>query len=199
MATLMIRDLDDEVKARLRVQAAEYGRSMEAEARALVAVAVSGRRPTSGLGSYIRHQFAEIGGEPSMSTPPTTMRTSWQAAKTRAGRSVPSTHRSRPSVVNTRRASQPGILRTSRIPAYGHERDHRDVPVSGPPINISFPRVSPRTAHTCHDRRRVARLSRPRRHGAVGRVLDGDIARSRVGVCVHPDRPTGPNVDRHSA
>ncbi len=62
MATLMIRDLDEDVKARLRVQAAENGRSMEAEARVLLAVAVSGRRPARGLGSYIRDQFAEIGG-----------------------------------------------------------------------------------------------------------------------------------------
>lgn len=62
MATLMIRDLDDGVKARLRVQAAEHGRSMEAEARALLTLAVSGRRPARGLGSYIRDQFAEIGG-----------------------------------------------------------------------------------------------------------------------------------------
>jgi plasmid stability protein len=58
----MIRGLDDGVKARLRVQAAEHGRSMEAEARALLTVAVSGRRPARGLGSYIRDQFAEIGG-----------------------------------------------------------------------------------------------------------------------------------------
>jgi plasmid stability protein len=43
MATLVIRDLDDEVKARLRVQAAEHGRSMEAEARAILAAAVRGR------------------------------------------------------------------------------------------------------------------------------------------------------------
>ena len=62
MATLMIRDLDEDVKARLRVQAAEHGRSMEAEARVLLAAALSGRRPPRGLGSYIRDQFAEIGG-----------------------------------------------------------------------------------------------------------------------------------------
>lgn len=62
MATLMIRDLDETVKARLRVQAAEHGRSMEAEAREILAVAVSGRRPARGLGSYIRDQFAEIDG-----------------------------------------------------------------------------------------------------------------------------------------
>jgi len=62
MATLTIRDLDDDVKARLRVQAAEHGRSMEAEARALLTAALAGRRPARGLGSYIRDQFAEIGG-----------------------------------------------------------------------------------------------------------------------------------------
>jgi plasmid stability protein len=62
MATLMIRDLDEDVKARLRVQAAEHGRSMEAEARALLAAALTGRRPPRGLGSHIRDQFAEIGG-----------------------------------------------------------------------------------------------------------------------------------------
>ena len=62
MATLMIRNLDDDLKARLRVQAAEHGRSMEAEARVLLATALSGRRPSRGLGSYIRDQFAEIGG-----------------------------------------------------------------------------------------------------------------------------------------
>jgi antitoxin FitA len=62
MATLMIRDLDEDVKARLRVQAAEHGRSMEAEARALLAAALTGRRPPRGLGSYIRDQFADMGG-----------------------------------------------------------------------------------------------------------------------------------------
>lgn len=43
-------------------QAAEHGRSMEAEARVLLAAALSGRRPPRGLGSYIHDQFAEIGG-----------------------------------------------------------------------------------------------------------------------------------------
>lgn len=55
----MIRDLDDNVKARLRIQAAENGRSMEAEARTLLAAALTGRRPSRGLGSYIREQFAD--------------------------------------------------------------------------------------------------------------------------------------------
>jgi plasmid stability protein len=62
VATLVIRDLDDDVKARLRMQAAAHGRSMEAEARAILAAAVSGRRPARRLGSHIRDQFAELRG-----------------------------------------------------------------------------------------------------------------------------------------
>lgn len=41
MAAITIRDLDDEVKERLRVRAAINGRSMEAEARSLIEAAVS--------------------------------------------------------------------------------------------------------------------------------------------------------------
>ena len=62
MATLVIRDLDEDVKARLRVQAAEHGRSMEAEARAILALAVRGRRPSRGLGTFIHDQWRELGG-----------------------------------------------------------------------------------------------------------------------------------------
>jgi len=42
MATLTIRNLDDQVKQQIRVQAAEHNRSMEAEARAILAEATSG-------------------------------------------------------------------------------------------------------------------------------------------------------------
>ena len=62
MATLVIRDLDEDVKARLRVRAAEHGRSMESEVRSLLAAAVGDHRPPRGLGSYIHEQFADIGG-----------------------------------------------------------------------------------------------------------------------------------------
>jgi len=62
MATLVIRDLDDSVKARLRVRAANHGRSMEAEARAIIAAAVAAQRPAGRLGSYIHDQFAWVGG-----------------------------------------------------------------------------------------------------------------------------------------
>lgn len=62
MATLTIRDLDDDVKARLRIRAAEHGRSMEAEARELLAAALLGPPMPRRLGSYIHEQFADLGG-----------------------------------------------------------------------------------------------------------------------------------------
>lgn len=62
MATLTIRDLDDDVKARLRIRAAEHGRSMEAEARELLAAALLGPSMPPRLGSFIRRQFADLGG-----------------------------------------------------------------------------------------------------------------------------------------
>ena len=40
MATLLIRNLDDSVRDKLRVRAAERGRSMEEEARTLLASAI---------------------------------------------------------------------------------------------------------------------------------------------------------------
>jgi hypothetical protein len=60
MATLTIRDFDEELKAKLRVRAAEHGRSMEAEVRAILASVLT--KPTSGLGmgSRIRQRFSDI-------------------------------------------------------------------------------------------------------------------------------------------
>jgi plasmid stability protein len=43
MAAISVRDLDDDVRERLRIRAAENGRSMEAEARAILTEAVSDR------------------------------------------------------------------------------------------------------------------------------------------------------------
>jgi plasmid stability protein len=59
---LVIRDLDPEVKARLRRRAAANGRSMEAEARATLQQAVGSIRPSRRLGTFIHEQFAESGG-----------------------------------------------------------------------------------------------------------------------------------------
>jgi plasmid stability protein len=68
MATLMIRDLDDAVKARLRVRAAHNGRSMEAEARAILRAALAEPATRRGLGSRIRQRFADL--EDEAITPP---------------------------------------------------------------------------------------------------------------------------------
>lgn len=43
MAQLVVRGLDEEIKARLRRRAAEHGRSMEAEVRDILAEAVGTR------------------------------------------------------------------------------------------------------------------------------------------------------------
>jgi hypothetical protein len=45
MATLTIRDLPDEVRDKLRIRAAENGRSMEAEVRAVIGAAVEQAPP----------------------------------------------------------------------------------------------------------------------------------------------------------
>lgn len=60
MATLMIRDLDEGVKTRLRLRAARNGRSMEAEARAILAAALIEPATPRGLGSWIRQQFLDF-------------------------------------------------------------------------------------------------------------------------------------------
>lgn len=60
MATLTIRGLDDQVKADLRLRAAHNGRSMEAEARVILADAMK-REPRPGLGTRIRERFSDSG------------------------------------------------------------------------------------------------------------------------------------------
>lgn len=62
MATITIRNLDDKLKARLRLVAAQHGHSMEEEARIILRQALAHRRVESGLGSRIRRRVAEAGG-----------------------------------------------------------------------------------------------------------------------------------------
>jgi plasmid stability protein len=63
MATLTIRNVDDSVKAKLRVRAAQHGRSMEEEVRRILDAAVDEAPPrTEGLGTAIRRRFAPLGG-----------------------------------------------------------------------------------------------------------------------------------------
>ena len=58
MASITIRNLDDEVKTRLRVRAAGHHRSMEEEVRIILRDAVSSERPR------VRNlaEFAALGG-----------------------------------------------------------------------------------------------------------------------------------------
>ena len=62
MATLTIRDLDDELRVRLRVRAAERGRSMEAEVREILRDALTRPPSQDRLGSRVHQRFATIGG-----------------------------------------------------------------------------------------------------------------------------------------
>ena len=63
MASITIRNLDERLKARLRVQAATHGRSMEDEARDILRTALV-REPAqpSNLAAAIRKRFAPLGG-----------------------------------------------------------------------------------------------------------------------------------------
>jgi antitoxin FitA len=61
VTAISIRNLDPDVKARLRVRAAEHGRSMEAEIRAILVGAVAEQRPVS-LFDAIRAISLEHGG-----------------------------------------------------------------------------------------------------------------------------------------
>jgi antitoxin FitA len=61
MATLTIRKIDDEIKVKLRVQAARNGRSMEAEVREILAAALQSPVPEKGLGTWLHEQFMAAG------------------------------------------------------------------------------------------------------------------------------------------
>ncbi|MFC6196522.1 FitA-like ribbon-helix-helix domain-containing protein [Ponticaulis profundi] len=62
MATLTIRNLDDEVRDRLREQAARHGRSMEAEARSILLESVNKRpRRVEDALIVMRKVFEEAG------------------------------------------------------------------------------------------------------------------------------------------
>jgi len=62
MASLTIRNLDDDLKAQLRVVAASNGRSMEEEARVIIRQSLARLSSKGGLGSRIHNRFAELDG-----------------------------------------------------------------------------------------------------------------------------------------
>ena len=63
MASITIRFLDDDVKTRLRVRAAEHHRSMEDEVRNILRDAVNDERSAPrDLAKFTRECFASLGG-----------------------------------------------------------------------------------------------------------------------------------------
>jgi plasmid stability protein len=63
VATLTIRGLDPVTHARLRVEAARHGRSMEAEVRAILQERLTVSSDERGLGSRIRVRFHGLEGD----------------------------------------------------------------------------------------------------------------------------------------
>jgi len=62
VAAVSIRDLDDGVRDRLRVRAAQHGRSMEAEIRAILTEAVREVDERPGLVDILVDTFGALGG-----------------------------------------------------------------------------------------------------------------------------------------
>lgn len=65
MASITVRNLDEGLKRRLRIRAAENGRSMEQEVREILGEALGEEPPAPGedLGSAIRRRFAPLHAE----------------------------------------------------------------------------------------------------------------------------------------
>lgn len=60
MASLLIRDMQEETKRALAVQAARHGRSQQAEALAILESALAPQRPS--LVDFLRQGAREVGG-----------------------------------------------------------------------------------------------------------------------------------------
>jgi len=61
MAQLVVRNLEDDIKRRLRERAARHDRSLEAEVRAILQAAAMAPLPAAPLGSRIARRFAGLG------------------------------------------------------------------------------------------------------------------------------------------
>lgn len=62
MASITIRNLDEALKRRLRIRAAEHGRSMEEEARDILRKEVGEPAPPANIAAAIRARVAPLGG-----------------------------------------------------------------------------------------------------------------------------------------
>lgn len=62
MASMTIRNLSEDIKQKLRIQAAMHGHSMEEEVRAILRVALTENKPPENLAQSIRARFEPLGG-----------------------------------------------------------------------------------------------------------------------------------------
>jgi plasmid stability protein len=62
MASITIRQLEENSKRKLRMRAAQHGRSMEQEAREILKTALSQPEEQPDLAEAIRRRFAKYGG-----------------------------------------------------------------------------------------------------------------------------------------
>ncbi len=69
MASITIRNLDNDLKARLRLRAARHGRSMEAEARTILAQTLNPSAGEQNLAAAIHRRFESLDLE-SLPIPP---------------------------------------------------------------------------------------------------------------------------------
>jgi plasmid stability protein len=70
MAQLIVRNIENEVKEKLRCRAKRHGRSMEEEAREILRDATKSEgKPRKGLGTEIAELFRGIGLEPGEELP----------------------------------------------------------------------------------------------------------------------------------
>ena len=62
MASLTLRNIDESLKASLRISAAENGRSMEEEARQILKHFLLRKKSDTGIGTLISNRFSPVGG-----------------------------------------------------------------------------------------------------------------------------------------
>ena len=71
MATLTIRNVDDDLKASLRMRAARHGQSMEEEVRSILRQVLTQAPAPTGLGTRLADRFAVTAAD--FSVPPRTL------------------------------------------------------------------------------------------------------------------------------
>jgi antitoxin FitA len=71
MASLTIHNLEEPIKALLRIRAAHHGHSMEEEARQILRTALlEDTQPSENLAESIQARFAKLGGVDELTTTP---------------------------------------------------------------------------------------------------------------------------------